>query len=54
VDIVVSFEESVDIFAFIELKEYLESILDRNVDLVTEKALKPAMKENILREVRYL
>lgn len=54
VDILVSFEESVDIFAFIELKEYLESILDRNVDLVTEKALKPAMKENILREVRYL
>jgi len=54
VDILVSFEEPVDIFTFIGLKEYLESILDHRVDLVTEKALKPAIKENVLREVRYL
>ena len=54
VDILVSFEEPVDIFTFIGLKEYLESILDHRVDLVTEKALKPGIKENVLREVRYL
>ena len=52
VDILVSFNEPVG-FEFIELKDYLEGLLDIKVDLVTEGALKPQIKEKILREVLY-
>ena len=38
---------------FIELKEYLETILKRPVDLVTNKALKPLIRDDILKEVVY-
>lgn len=38
---------------FIDLKEFLEEILDREVDLVTVKALKPQLKDQILNEVIY-
>ena len=54
VDILVSFANPVDLFTFLELKEYLETLLKREVDLVTEKALKPTMRDRILREVTYL
>jgi predicted nucleotidyltransferase len=36
---------------FIELKQYLETILEKPVDLVTNKALKPMIREDILKEV---
>lgn len=39
---------------FVELKDYLEVLLGREVDLVSIKALKPQLKEIILREVIYL
>lgn len=54
VDILVSFANPVDLFTFLELKEYLETLLKREVDLVTEKALKPTMRDRILKEVTYL
>ena len=54
VDILVSFSRPVDLFTFIELKEYLETLLGRGVDLATENALKPLMKDRVLREVSYL
>ena len=54
VDVLVGFEKPVDIFTFLELKEYLESILRTKVDLVTEKALKPMIRGQILSEVSYL
>jgi len=54
VDVLVGFEEPVDIFTFLELKEYLEKLLKRKVDLVTEKALKPMIKDRVLSEVSYL
>jgi len=53
VDILVEFEQPVDFFEFIDLKEHLEKLLGRRVDLVTEKALKAQLKERILREVVY-
>lgn len=53
-DVLVEFSKPVDIFEFLSLKEYLEYILDRKVDLVTEKALKPQLKNKILREVKYV
>ncbi len=54
VDVLVGFEKPVDIFTFLELREYLETVLKRKVDLVTEKALKPMIKDRVLSEVSYL
>ena len=41
-------------FKFLDLEEYLNKILGKKVDLVTQKALKPAIKDSILREVIYV
>jgi predicted nucleotidyltransferase len=54
VDILVEFSESVDIFHFIRLQYYLAEILGRKVDMVTPDALKPLIKDRILREVLYV
>ena len=52
VDILVEFSKPVGL-EFFDLKEYLESVLNKKVDLVTVRALKPTMKERILKEVRF-
>jgi uncharacterized protein len=49
VDILVEFYEPVG-WEFFDLKEFLEEILDKEVDLVTVKALKPQIKDKILKE----
>lgn len=51
-DILVEFERPVGL-EFVELKEYLESLLHKPVDLVTEAALKPTLKDQILNEVQF-
>jgi uncharacterized protein len=50
VDILVEFSEPVG-WEFIDLKDFLEEILGIEVDLVTKKALKPQLKDKILKEV---
>ena len=50
VDILVEFNDTVSIFKFLEVKEYLEEILGRSVDLVMQRALKPQLRERILAE----
>lgn len=52
VDILVEFTEPVG-WEFIDLKDELEEILGKKVDLVTKNALKPQMKNDILKEVIY-
>jgi predicted nucleotidyltransferase len=37
-------------FAFLNLKQYLEGIVGRSVDLVTEGSLKKQLKNGILQE----
>jgi len=54
VDILVRFSQPLGFFKFIELENYLTKLLGRRVDLVTEKALKPAIKNDVLREVMYV
>lgn len=54
VDILVRFSQPLGFFKFIELENYLTKLLGRKVDLVTEKALKPAIKNDVLREVMYV
>ena len=53
IDILVEFSEPIG-WEFIDLLEYLEDILGLRVDLVTPNALKPQIKERILREVAYV
>jgi predicted nucleotidyltransferase len=53
-DILVDFEETVDLFEFIKLKDHLSDICGTSVDLVTIKALKPLIKDNILKQVVYV
>jgi len=52
IDIMVELYEPIG-WDFIELKEYLEMVLERPVDLVTNKALKPLIRDDILKEVVY-
>lgn len=54
IDILVEFEPGYKTFDnYMELKFYLEDLFGRNVDLVTNEALKPQIKDIILQEVVY-
>ncbi len=53
VDILVEFSKPVGLFTFLDLKADLEGLLKRRVDLVTADALKPQMREKVLREAVY-
>lgn len=52
IDILVEFSKPVG-FEFFDLKDYLESLFNKPVDLVTVNALKPYIKEDILSEVLF-
>lgn len=49
-DILVEFDNTIDLFMFMELEEYLSEALGIKVDLVMKDTLKPRIKEKILRE----
>lgn len=53
-DILVNYmDDSIDIFDFLDLKEYLSDLISIKVDLVMKDGLKPGIGKNILQEVRY-
>ncbi|MCM2265408.1 MAG: nucleotidyltransferase family protein [Desulfuromonadales bacterium] len=54
IDILVSFSRDIDLFEFVELREYLQERLHSKVDLVMASALKPAIGRRILAEVEYV
>jgi predicted nucleotidyltransferase len=54
IDILVTFNRDIDLFDFLDLREYLERQLHAKVDLVMESALKPAIGKRILSEVEYV
>jgi len=54
VDILVEFSRPVGFFKFIELNDYLEEVLGVKVDLTTENALKPRIRERVMKEVLYV
>ena len=53
VDILVEFFEPLG-WEFFDLKEYLEQILGKKVDLVTKAGLRIQMKDEILNQVIYI
>lgn len=53
IDILVEFNGPIG-WDFIELNDHLEHILGKKVDLVSIRALKPQLKDDILSEVVYV
>lgn len=53
-DMLVEFSKPVNFFEFIRLEDFLSELLGVKVDLVTKKALKPLIKNDILKETVYL
>ncbi len=54
VDILVEFDSPVGFFDFVRLENFLSEKLNKKVDLVSKKSLKPAIKEEILSETIYV
>lgn len=54
IDLLVEFTKPVGFFQFVRLENYLSNILKREVDLVTKNALKPAIKDSVLKDVIYV
>lgn len=52
-DILVAFSKKIG-RKFFDLKDYLESVVGRKIDLVTERSLKKQWKQAILQQVRYV
>ena len=54
IDLLVSFGRDIDLFEFLDLKEFLQERLHHKVDLVMDSALKPAIGQRIRAEVEYV
>lgn len=54
VDILVEFEGPATFDRYMELKFFLEDLLNRPVDLVTHKALKPRLRPYVEKEAVYV
>jgi len=51
IDILVRFEERATLFDLVGLGDFLEEKLGIKVDIVSERAVRPELKEKILKEV---
>ena len=51
IDVLVEFEEEADLFDLVGLALFLEERLQRKVDVVPKRALRPELQESVLREV---
>lgn len=54
VDLLIEFDKPVGLFHFLTVKNCLQEWLGNKVDLVTYKALKSPLKEQILKEMIYV
>ncbi len=54
VDVIVDYQKPPTLIMLVELKEYLSSLIDMEVDVVTKKGLKPRIKAKVLSEVIYV
>ncbi len=54
VDILVEFSEPVGFFHYLALENFLRNLLKETVEVVTVRALKPAIKEQVLSETVYV
>jgi len=54
IDIVVELESPIGFFEFIRMEIFLSKILQKKVDLVSKGAIKPIIKDEILKEIIYV
>lgn len=54
IDVLIEIGQPIGLFKFVGLKLYLEEKLNKKVDLVTKRALKPLIKDQILDETVYI
>lgn len=54
VDLLVEFEDMIDLFDFVHLNDEVQQILKRKVDLVTPDTIKPYIKPKIMKEVEWI
>ena len=54
IDILVSFSSEIDLFDFLDLRDFIQARLKNKIDLVMESALKPELGKRILAEVEYV
>jgi len=54
IDILIGYEEVPNLLELIELEYYLEELLQLKIDLVTQKGIKPELRDSILAEVVYV
>jgi len=54
IDILVEFKSPIGFFEFIRLENFLSRSLRKKVDLVSKRAIKPAVKKEIIKEVQYV
>ncbi len=54
IDVLVEFKQPIGLFEFLTLQNYLESLFNAKVDLVTPAALKPQLRDKILNDVIYV
>jgi len=54
VDLLVEFEDMIDLFEFVHLNDEIRHILKSKVDLVTPDTIKPYIKPKILKEVEWI
>ena len=54
VDLLVEFEEIIDLFDFVHLTNEVEKVLKTRVDLATPDAIKPYIRPRIMKEVEWI
>lgn len=54
IDMLVELSKPIGLFKFVELENFLSKVLKRKVDLTTKNAIKPLIKEEILKETIYV
>jgi len=50
-DLLARFTEGASLFDLVGLEDYLEAILGCKVDILSERAIRPEIRENILRDL---
>jgi len=53
-DVLIDYEDAPSLITLIELEYYLSEIVGVKVDLITNKGIKPQLKDSIIKEVVYI
>ncbi|OGM30194.1 hypothetical protein A2630_03145 [Candidatus Woesebacteria bacterium RIFCSPHIGHO2_01_FULL_44_10] len=54
IDLLVEFSKPISFFKFVDLEDRLSQVTGEKVDLVTKNALKPPIKDEILKQTIYV